>query len=267
MRVFTIPFVRQMTPGHQLADLRFRELRDRPLRHLLTVAQHDHFAADRIALVELVAHEQHRHAFGAQIREHGDQVVDFLLRERGGGLVHDDELRLARNGPRNCYELPRGERQLLDQRRLKICIAGQTNGFERTCRRARQRAPVEGAGEPACVRGQFGRERDIFRHTHVRQQRQILIHRFDARRERFERGEPRMAHAFDDEFAFVRRLRAGDDLDERALAAAVLAEQVIDLPALEREAHAAQRMHAGETLVHADHLQKRLRMAGRRGQR
>ena len=77
--------------------------------------------------------------------------------------------------------------------------------------------------------------------------------------ERFERREPRVAHAFDHEFAFIRRLRARDDLDERALAAAVLAEQVIDLAALEREAHAAQRVHAGEALVNIDDFEEAVR--------
>ncbi|MFC0401149.1 lantibiotic dehydratase C-terminal domain-containing protein [Paraburkholderia rhizosphaerae] len=111
---FAIALIRQLAPGHQFADLRLRVVLDRTLRHLLTVAQHDHFAANRIAFVELVADEQHRHAVRAQIGKHRDQIVDFLLRERRGRFVHDHELRLAGDRACNRDELTGRQRQLFD---------------------------------------------------------------------------------------------------------------------------------------------------------
>ncbi|MNU01267.1 hypothetical protein D3C72_2446110 [compost metagenome] len=63
--------------------------------------------------------------------------------------------------------------------------------------------------------------------------------------------------AADDQRAGIRRLRAGDDLDQRALAAAVFAQQVINLARHDRERDALQGVHAAETFVDADDIQER----------
>ena len=60
-----------------------------------------------------------------------------------------------------------------------------------------------------------------------------------------------MGPALEPDHAGIGRLGTGDDLDDRALAAAVLAQQVIDAPAPDREVDTAQRMDAAEALVHA----------------
>ena len=54
--------------------------------------------------------------------------------------------------------------------------------------------------------------------------------------------------ALQQHFAGVRREHAGEDVHERRLAGAVLAEQRVDLAALEVEIDAAQRLHAAEAL-------------------
>ena len=53
------------------------------------------------------------------------------------------------------------------------------------------------------------------------------------------------------QLAFARRLVAGEDLHQRRLARAVLAEQAVDLARRELEAHAVQHAHGAEVLADA----------------
>ena len=57
-------------------------------------------------------------------------------------------------------------------------------------------------------------------------------------------------------------VRSGEDLDQRRLAGAVLAEQAVHLTGADVEVDAVQRPDAGEGLDDAVHLQQR-RLAGR----
>ena len=64
------------------------------------------------------------------------------------------------------------------------------------------------------------------------------------------------------DFAGVRRIDAGQDLDQRRLAGAVLAEQRMDLAAAQIEIDRVERERSGEMLGQAGDLEQR---AGRRG--
>ena len=60
----------------------------------------------------------------------------------------------------------------------------------------------------------------------------------------------------------VGRNRTGEDVDQRALAGAVLTHERVNLTGADAERHAAQSKHPAEALVHARHLEQE-RSAGR----
>ena len=76
-------------------------------------------------------------------------------------------------------------------------------------------------------------------------------------------GDDRVAHdhflALEDDLATVRLMHAGQGLDERGLARAVLADEGMDLSGAQIELHAVQRLDAREYLGDILHLQQVLR--------
>ena len=60
----------------------------------------------------------------------------------------------------------------------------------------------------------------------------------------------------DEDLALVGLVRAGEDLDQRGLAGAVLAEQAVHLAGADLEVDAVERSGAGELLHDAAHLQQ-----------
>jgi hypothetical protein len=210
------------------------------------------------ALVELVAHEQHRHALRAQRLDHVHEVVDFLLRERGGGLVHDDHaarVATARAMATSC-RVAIGSSSTRRARNAasvgSFTVSSARTAVAATALRSKRRASLPP------VRDQLLAERDVFGHAHVRQQRQVLVDRLDAERERLQRRQRACSCAVDHDAPLARGLRARDDLDERALAAAVLAEQVVDLAGARwsgrcRAAHARPRSACARPALRGRH--------------
>ena len=60
----------------------------------------------------------------------------------------------------------------------------------------------------------------------------------------------------DDAAAGLRRLDAGNDLDQRRLARPVFTDQAMHLAGLQRQIDIAKRVHAAEALGYAGHLQE-----------
>ena len=98
-------------------------------------------------------------------------------------------------------------------------------------------------------------EEDILGDRQVRRDAQLLMHHADAGRQRVAggaeaTGAPSQAH----DPAIV-GVHAGDDLHQRALAGAVLADETMDLAGGQREVDAVQRQHAAEGLADALELE------------
>ena len=115
---------------------------------------------------EPMAHEDHGDAGRGERAHDGEQVVRLGLRERGGGLVHEDELRVARERARDRHQLSARNRQTV-QRRAEIEIDAELG--ERGARGLAYGAVVH---EPR--RAHEAVERDVLGDRHFREQRQIL---------------------------------------------------------------------------------------------
>ena len=93
------------------------------------------------------------------------------------------------------------------------------------------------------------RECDILRHREIRKQCGLLIYRRDS--QRASRGRAccaRTVCAVHRERSGIRRLRAGDHLDQRGLPRPVLPQQRMHFARAQLKRHAAQRLHTGEGL-------------------
>ena len=90
---------------------------------------------------------------------------------------------------------------------------------------------------------------------------ELLVHRGDAGRLRLVWAVEGHVLAIHAERAAVRPMHPGDDLDERGLAGAVLADQRVDLAGIGGEVDVLQRLHAGERLRDALELEQRCHAA------
>ena len=105
-------------------------------------------------------------------------------------------------------------------------------------------------------------EGDVLGDRQVGEQGGLLVDRGDAQRRASSgsarsRGRPAMVDG-----ARVRRVGAGDDLDQRGLARAVFADQRVHLARAQVEGHAAQRTDGAERLGDAAELEERVHRRG-----
>ena len=179
---------------------------------------------------------------GAHLRE---QPGRLRWAEGSRGFVEDEQLRLGGERLQNCDELARRDRQLVDR-----CV-----GVD-----ASQREPLkslEGPGPQALAidRAKAGHrltvEEDILGHRKVGDEGQLLEDDcYPGGSGRTGVGRPK-GLATEDDLPSVRRHGSGDDLYERRLTGAVLADQGMDFTWADVEADFPQSSDATERLAYA----------------
>ena len=102
-------------------------------------------------------------------------------------------------------------------------------------------------GKPAETPG-FRAEYDVVRHAQVRTERELLVHAGDAAAAGGERAVRRVRGAVELERARVEWHDTREDLQQRALASAVLTEQGVHRARRELEAHVVEHTRAAEAL-------------------
>ena len=96
--------------------------------------------------------------------------------------------------------------------------------------------------------GRLRAEKDVLGHRQIGRDAELLMDHGDAGRARVARRAEAGLPAVEHEAAREFRMHAGDDLHQRALAGAVLADETMDLAGGEREVDPAQRLDAAEGL-------------------
>ena len=173
-------------------------------------------------LAELVADEHD----AASVRDHRperpEQVVDLLRGEDGGRLVHDQDPRAAIEQLEDLDPLLLADRQLPD---LGAGVDPQ----------AEPRGQLADLGlrslraKPEARLGQA--EQDVLGHGLRRDEREVLVDHAEPGRDRVARRAEGDRLAVEQDLAGIRPVQPGQDVHERALAGAVLAEQGVDLAA------------------------------------
>jgi len=111
--------------------------------------------------------------------------------------------------------------------------------------------------------GRLPAEEDILGDGQRRHDRQFLVDHADAARLRLGRSVEPYGLTAKDEDAIVRRVHAGKDLHQRALASAVLPDETVNLAGQEIEVDLGQRDRPAEALRHSAQLEHGLRRGSR----
>ena len=161
-------------------------------------------------------------------------------RQRRGRLVEDQHPRLAAERLGDLHHLAPRERQVLHQLvGMHIRAAGTLQQFFGA---AALRAVIDQSELPRRIG-----DADIVRHRQVGHQRQFLEHADDAGLRRLGGRLEARRLAQELHLAVVRLHDAGDDLDQRRFAGAVLAQDRVDAPGGTFEIHVVERPHAADS--------------------
>ena len=244
--------VGHLAPDHERDDLVHAGLGDALRADVLTVAHDGDGVAQVEDLVEAVGDEDQGAALVAQAAGDGEEAVHLDTGQGGGGLVHDEQRGVERDGLGDLEDLLVGDRE----------AAGRATRVDRDAE------PLEEGGSlgvhPVPVDAARGADRlatheDVLGDVEVGEERRLLVdHRHPGGlglRRRGEVGVP----AQQAEDAGVAAVDAGDDLDQRRLARTVLADEGVDGARLDPEGARAQGGHRTEGLGDVLEDQRRLR--------
>jgi len=169
--------------------------------------------------VQLVGDEDHGSPFGRHLSQGLEQEVRLLRRQHGGRLVENENPRLAIERLQDLDALLLAERELpdpsarLDGEPVALRQLGNA-AFDCTLAQT-ERAPL-----PAMIA-----ENDVLGHGERLHEPEVLVDHANPRVERVARRVEMHLTAVEEDLAVVWPVEAGEDVRERALAGAVLAEE------------------------------------------
>ena len=247
----------ERAPDHEPDDLRLGELIGRARLDVTAVADDGDDVGELADLLEPVADVEDGHAAVAQAADGGEEAVDLVGRECGGRLVHDQQPRTRRERLRDLEQLPVGDAESAHR---GVGADLHRHLPEDAGRLGPHRPPVDDAEAGAEV----APGEDVLGDGQILEDRRLLVHRDDAQAMRGLRvGDP-PRRALDRDLALVGLNDPGQDLDERRLAGAVLADERVDGAGADREAHLGDCLDAAVAPRDAAQLHER---SGRRKRR
>ena len=197
--------------------------------------------------MQLVRDEDHRLSLLRHRAQRPEQRVGLLRREHRGRLVHDQDARLAVEGLQDLDALLLADRELPDPSPGIDCKAVAFAKFGDV---ALDRRWVD---EEAAALGAVVAEHDVLGHREGLDEAKMLVHHADAGVERIARRVEAHRLAVQLDSALVGPVETGEDVRERRLAGAVLAEQGVHLAGGRLEADVVVRDHAWEALRDPEH--------------
>ena len=185
----------------------------------------------------------------------------FVLGERAGRLVQEQDAGLGGEGLGDLDELLVGGAQALDDR---VGRKGQADHLQVDAGDSLDRRPVD---DPRPAPGLQLVEHDVLGDRALGDDLDLLADDVDALGQAVAVAVEAQPPALEEDFALVGPEKPGDDLDEGALARAVLADQGVDFARREAQADAVQGPHPREPLADSfelEHGGRALRLIGRR---
>ena len=213
-----------LAADHQLGEAGLGRALARHRVDLLAAAQDADPVGDLEHLVQLVGDEDDRHPAGLEAAEDLEQLERLLRRQHRGRLVEDQDVGLAVERLQDLDPLLLADGQVGDQR----------VGVDLELEARRELAdPVRGRGlveqDPGARR--LVREHDVLGDGHHRDQHEVLVHHPDPAVDRVLRRLERDRLAVQQDLALVGLVEPVEDVHQRRLAGAVLAEQRVHLAA------------------------------------
>ena len=230
-----------LDPDHLPDQPLVGRLGDVHLGHQAAVAEHDHLVGGLSDLLKAVADEDHRAARGRVLPGDPDHRGGLGRAERGGGLVEDQQPRVAAERLRHLEHLPGRDRQR-GHRRPGIDVEPDR----------RDHPPGGGGGrlpvveEPPRVLRPVAKGQ-VLGHVELPHQGELLgDHRHPGRLAGDRRAGRKQLAADRHLAAGIRGHRARQDAEQGRLPGPVLADQADDLP--EREDQVLDLQHGGESV-------------------
>ncbi len=211
-------------------------------RHDGAIAEHRDVVAHLENLGEVVRHE---HDPDTLVGKRSDQAHDEPHRDigqRGGRLVHQQDARLAAHGLDDLHHLFQVVGQRRDERfgpRVDLVEAQQRRHFL---------VEFTAAQQPGTAPGGLVVQHDVFGHRHAADEIDVLVDGDDPVPERVIRARQRDRVAVEPHDTGIGPVDAGHDLEQRALAGPVFADEAVHAAGLDREVDTLERPHAGEAL-------------------
>ena len=168
-------------------------------------------------------------------------MVHLGIGQRRRRLVERQDAALERERARHLHELPVGRGQRAGE------VVRRDGDVKPLDQRPGPVAHRPLAQEPAA--SQLAPGEDVGGHAQVRKREHLLVHDADAVRQRVARPRERDRPAVEAQLAAVGAEGAREDLQQRRLAGAVLADERVRLARRNVEADAAERAHGAERLA------------------
>ena len=197
-----------------------------------------------------MADVDHAHAAIPQLPDHCKQPLGVRLRQAARRLVHDQHPRLGPERARDLDHLLLGDRETPGRPvEVEVLVPELRQRGGRAGPRLRPPHPAQPL--------RLGPQHDVLRHAQVRREAQLLVNHRDAVTLRVERVDRRVRLSVQLGRAGVRPQGAAEDVHQRALARAVLADHRVHLAHCDLERHPAQGEGRAEGLRHAGQPQAR----------
>ena len=233
-----------LAADHHAHDIVVRRLGDRPGGDHRAVTQHRDAIAEPHHFVQPVRHIEDGAPGFPDFPQDSKQALAFLAGQRGGRLVHHIDARLGpggfQKGGGDADQHPIADAEACHLA-ARIDVVDAEAG-ERGSRSRRQALPVDQAARSLRV---CAAEKDVFGDRQRRHDVQFLMDEAQAVGEGGARAVDDDAPSVDGDLRPVRAGDARQDVDQRRLARAVLADKSMDFAGRKLERNAAQGRHAG----------------------
>ena len=201
-------------------------------------------------LVQLVADKDDRHAFALEVLEDGEQLGRFLRRQHCSRLVEDEDVRAAVERLQDLDPLLLTDRDVLDPR---VRVDAEAELTREVVDLTTRLVVVQ---EHARLR-RLDCKHDVLRDGHHGDEHEVLVHHPEPGCDRVLGGAERHDFAVHADLPLVGLVEPVQDVHERRLPRAVLAEQGVDFAIPELEVDVVVREDARELLDDPLHLEER----------
>ena len=208
--------------------------------HDRAVAQDGNPVGDMADLIQPVRGVKQRHPRSPKPVDLAEEDLHLAVGQHGGGFVHDQHAGVARQRLRDLHHLPVGYRQISDAR------VGSDMAFqlvEQVLRASAHRLVVQ--EQPADLPPEI----DVLGHRQILGEVEFLMDDDDAKRLGLGTRTIWRGFTVKKDTARCRFKEPAEDLHDRRLACAVLADQGVDLTARKRKIHAMQHLDRAKALV------------------
>ena len=225
-----------------------RRLRPRAGRNQSSVAKDRNLVGELEHLLHAMADEQDRDALTLEIAHQAEQLLGLVRGKRRRRFVHDEDANVHRNRLGDLHRLLRRQRQ----------AARGTAHVERDAEFCENRLGLAEHLRPADHGASIlVADENVLRDIEIGKQQRFLIDRRNAHPLGLGRAGDRDAVSVQPDLAAVGLMNAGDDLNQRRLAGAVLAEQSMDFTGIKRKRYVLQRLRRVEPFGDAADIENR----------